>query len=384
MFFQYKLFIFAQNSFQIMKIAILGTRGIPNYHGGFEQFAEFFSLFLHKKGIDVYVYCSSIHPYKEQTYKGIRLIVCNDIEDKIGTAGQFLYDLNCILDARNRNFDVILQLGYTSSSIWSFLFPKNAIVVTNMDGLEWKRTKYNYFVQRFLKFAEKLAVKHSDYLISDSIGIQEFLQKTYKKESKYIAYGATLFDSPDQKKIQYLAEIPYSYDLLIARMEPENNLEIIIKGYLKKDSGRKLFLVGSHNATKFGKYLFEKYSSNESIVFLGPIYDMDTLNNLRYYSNLYFHGHSVGGTNPSLLEAMACNCCIVAHENVFNQSILNQDAFYFSDEYQLAEYLFLNKNQEAISLKIENNRHKIRHQYDWEVINTAYLDFISKCIKEKK
>ena len=384
MFFQYKLFIFAQNSFQIMKIAILGTRGIPNYHGGFEQFAEFFSLFLHKKGIDVYVYCSSIHPYKEQTYKGIRLIVCNDIEDKIGTAGQFLYDLNCILDARNRNFDVILQLGYTSSSIWSFLFPKNAIVVTNMDGLEWKRTKYNYFVQRFLKFAEKLAVKHSDYLISDSIGIQEFLQKTYKKESKYIAYGATLFDSPDQKKIQYLAEIPYSYDLLIARMEPENNLEIIIKGYLKKDSGRKLFLVGSHNATKFGKYLFGKYSSNESIVFLGPIYDMDTLNNLRYYSNLYFHGHSVGGTNPSLLEAMACNCCIVAHENVFNQSILNQDAFYFSDEYQLAEYLFLNKNQEAISLKIENNRHKIRHQYDWEVINTAYLDFISKCIKEKK
>jgi glycosyltransferase involved in cell wall biosynthesis len=384
MFFQYKLFIFAQNSFQIMKIAILGTRGIPNYHGGFEQFAEFFSLFLHKKGIDVYVYCSSIHPYKEQTYKGIRLIVCNDVEDKIGTAGQFLYDLNCILDARKRNFDVILQLGYTSSSIWSFLFPKNAIVVTNMDGLEWKRTKYNYFVQRFLKFAEKLAVKHSDYLISDSIGIQEFLQKTYKKESKYIAYGATLFDSPDQKKIQYLAEIPYSYDLLIARMEPENNVEVIIKGYLKKYSGRKLLLVGSYNATKFGKYLFEKYSSNESIVFLGPIYDMDTLNNLRYFSNLYFHGHSVGGTNPSLLEAMACNCCIVAHDNVFNQSILNQDAFYFSDEYQLAEYLFLNKNQEAISLKIENNRHKIRHQYDWEVINTAYLDFISKCIKEKK
>jgi glycosyltransferase involved in cell wall biosynthesis len=384
MFFQYKLFIFAQNSFQIMKIAILGTRGIPNYHGGFEQFAEFFSIFLHNKGIDTYVYCSSIHPYKENTYKDVKLIVCRDYEDKIGTAGQFLYDLNCILDARTRNFDVILQLGYTSSSIWSFLFPKNAIIVTNMDGLEWKRTKYNYFAQRFLKFAEKLAVKHSDYLISDSIGIKEFLQKKYNKESKYIAYGATLFDSPDPKKIQHLAEIPYSYDLLIARMEPENNVEVIIKGYLKKESGRKLLLVGSHNATKFGQYLFDKYGSEESIAFLGPIYDMDTLNNLRYYSNLYFHGHSVGGTNPSLLEAMACNCCIVAHDNVFNKSILNQEAFYFSNENQLAEYLLLNKNQEAISLKMENNRHKIRHQYDWELINTAYLDFISKCIKEKK
>jgi glycosyltransferase involved in cell wall biosynthesis len=367
-----------------MKIAILGTRGIPNYHGGFEQFAEFFSLFLHKKGIDVYVYCSSIHPYKESTYKNVKRIVCSDAEDKIGTAGQFLYDLNCILDSRKRNFDVILQLGYTSSSIWSFLFPKNAIIVTNMDGLEWKRTKYNSLVQKFLKFAESLAVRHSDYLISDSIGIQEFLKSKYNKESKYIAYGATMFDTPDQQKISQYADSPYSYDLLIARMEPENNVEIIIKGYLIKNCGRKLLIVGNHNATKFGRYLFETYSANESIVFLGPIYDMNTLDNLRYYSNLYFHGHSVGGTNPSLLEAMACSCCIVAHDNVFNKSILNDDAFYFSDENQLNEYLGVNKQQENILAKIENNKNKILHQFDWEVINNAYLDFIYKCIKNKK
>lgn len=382
--FKYKLYIFAQNSLHIMKIAILGTRGIPNYHGGFEQFAEFFSIFLHQKGIEVYVYCSSIHLYKESTYKNVKRIVCNDTEDKIGTAGQFLYDLNCIMDARKRNFDVILQLGYTSSSIWSFLFPKNALIVTNMDGLEWKRTKYNLIVQKFLMFAEKLAVKNSDYLISDSIGIQEFLEKKYKKESKYIAYGATLFDSPDFTKIQSIVGTPYSYDLLIARMEPENNVETIIKGYLKKDSSRKLLLVGNQEGTKFGKYLFEKYNANKSIVFLGAIYDMNTLDNLRYYSNLYFHGHSVGGTNPSLLEAMACNCCIVAHDNVFNKSILSDDAFYFSNENQLAEYLFLEKKQTDVLLKIENNNNKIRYQYDWDVINTAYLDFIKKCIEEKK
>ena len=367
-----------------MKIAILGTRGIPNYHGGFEQFAEFFSIFLHNKGIDAYVYCSSIHPYKENTYKNVKRIVCHDYEDKIGTAGQFLYDLNCILDARKRNFDVILQLGYTSSSIWSFLFPKTSIIVTNMDGLEWKRTKYNSMVQKFLMFAEKWAVNHSDYLISDSIGIQEYISKKYKKTSEFIAYGATLFDSPNLNKIQDIATIPYSYDLLIARMEPENNVETIIKGYLKKDAGRKLFLVGNYNGTKFGQYLHERYGSNESIVFLGSIYDMEILDNLRYYSNLYFHGHSVGGTNPSLLEAMACNCCIVAHDNVFNKSILNHDAFYFSDEQQLSEWLFLDKQQEDISLKIENNRNKIHNQYDWEVINKKYLEFIEKCLKEKQ
>lgn len=367
-----------------MKIAILGTRGIPNYHGGFEQFAEFFSVFLHQKGIAVYVYCSSIHPYKESTYKNVQRIVCDDAEGKIGTAGQFLYDLNCILDARKRNFDVILQLGYTSSSVWSFLFPKKAIIITNMDGLEWKRTKYNKSVQKFLKYAEKLAVKKSDYLISDSIGIQQFIKEKYKKDSEFIAYGATLFDSPEVEKIQPIVATPYSYDLLIARMEPENNIETIIKGYLKKDSGRKLFLIGNHNGTKFGQYLFEKYSPSESIVFLGPIYDMALLDNLRYYSNLYFHGHSVGGTNPSLLEAMACNCCIVAHNNVFNKSILNDDAFYFKDENELAEHLSLQKEQSEIALKLANNNNKITHQYSWEVINNAYLDFINKCIKQQQ
>lgn len=366
-----------------MKIAILGTRGIPNYHGGFEQFAEFFSVFLHQKGIDTYVYCSSIHPYKENTYKDVKRIVCTDYEDKIGTAGQFLYDLNCILDARKRNFDVILQLGYTSSSIWSFLFPKKSIIVTNMDGLEWKRSKYSKAVQKFLTYAERWAINYSDFLISDSIGIQEYIAHKYQKESEFIAYGATIFDTPDFDKIQNIVNAPYSYDLLIARMEPENNIETIIKGYLKKDCGRQLLLIGNHNGTSFGKYLHQTYSAHKSIVFLGAIYDMAVLDNLRYYSNLYFHGHSVGGTNPSLLEAMACSCCIVAHDNIFNGSILNQDALYFADENQLAEHLSADKRNEQIALKVQNNLQKIRNQYGWEIINTAYLDFIQKCLKNK-
>ena len=368
----------------MIKIAILGTRGIPNYHGGFEQFAEFFSVFLHGKEVDVYVYCSSIHPYKENTYKDVKRIVCRDYEDSIGTAGQFLFDLNCILDARKRNFDVVLQLGYTSSSIWSFLFPKDAIIITNMDGLEWKRTKYNFMVQKFLRFAEKLAINHSDFLISDSVGIQDYIWKQYNKTSEFIAYGATLFDCPDFSKMPPNVESPYTYDLVIARMEPENNVEVIIKGYLKKETGRKLLLVGNYEGTKFGQYLYENYSNYQSINFLGSIYDMATLNNLRYYSNLYFHGHSVGGTNPSLLEAMASNCCIVAHDNVFNKSILDHDAFYFSNEDQVAQFLDLDKQLETISIKIENNRNKISRLYDWEVINTSYLDFIKKCIAEKK
>lgn len=367
-----------------MKVAILGTRGIPNYHGGFEQFAEFFSVYLQLKGIEIYVYCSSKHPYNESTFNGVQRIVCSDPEDRIGTAGQFIYDLNCILDARKRNFDVILQLGYTSNSIWYFLLPKKPVIITNMDGLEWKRTKYSKPVQKFLKFAEKLAVKHSDYLIADSIGIQDYLKRVYRKNAVFIAYGATVFENVDAARLAAAGLKQYTYDMLIARMEPENNIEVIIKGYLLHPPGRKLLIIGSYHTTSFGQYLHRTYAKHPQLVFLGAVYDMELLNNLRYFSNIYFHGHSVGGTNPSLLEAMASNCCIVAHKNSFNQSILGNDAFYFEDEIQLAELLPLNKLQDDIQQKIKNNKNKIVQQYSWDVINASYLAFIQQCLEKKK
>src|SRR5690606_5763699 len=113
-----------------MKIAILGTRGIPNHYGGFEQFAEFFSVYLAQKGHEVYVYNSHNHPHQEPTFNGVNIIHCNDPEHKMGTFGQFIYDYNCIIDSRKRNFDIILQLGYTSNSIWFFLLPKKSYIVT--------------------------------------------------------------------------------------------------------------------------------------------------------------------------------------------------------------------------------------------------------------
>ena len=164
-----------------MKIAILGTRGIPNHYSGFEQFAEFFSVFLVEKGHDVYVYNSHDHLYQEKTFNGVNLIHQYDPEYKFGTFGQFIYDYNCIMDSRKRNFDIILQLGYTSNSIWFFLLPKKPIIITNMDGLEWKRSKYSKPVQQFLRFAERLAVKSSDFLISDSLGIQKYIDSKYCK-----------------------------------------------------------------------------------------------------------------------------------------------------------------------------------------------------------
>lgn len=363
-----------------MKIGILSTRGVPNYHGGFEQFAEFFSVYLAQEGHEVYVYNSSKHPFQESTFNGVNIIHCYDPEDKIGTVGQFIYDLNCILDSRKRRFDILLQLGYTSSTIWYKLLPKKATIITNMDGLEWKRSKYSKKAQKFLKYAERLGVKSSDFLVADSIGIQNYLKETYNVESKYIAYGAELFKSPELEKIEEYNVEPYNYNMLIARLEPENNIETILDGVALSEKKSPFLVVGKHDVNSYGKYLKDKFKNHKNIRFVGGIYDMNVLNNLRYYSNLYFHGHSVGGTNPSLLEAMSSKAFIIANDNQFNKLILNENAFYFETQEDVKEHID-KLSKENYSDKVENCFNTIEKHFSWDIINKEYLNFFYECKK---
>ncbi|WP_435354447.1 DUF1972 domain-containing protein [Emticicia sp. SJ17W-69] len=355
-----------------MKIAIIGTRGIPNNYGGFEQFAEYLAEGLIKRGISVSVYNSHNHPYQKKDWRGVEIIHCYDPEDKYGTAGQFIYDLNCILDTRKKDFDIILQLGYTSSTVWGWLLPSKSIITTNMDGLEWSRSKYSKPVQKFLQFAEYLGTKFSNYWISDSIGIQEYLVKKYQLNSTYIPYGSFVFDEPNSNILSDYMVSEYQYDMLIARLEPENNIETILDGVVKSNSKRPFLVVGKHE-TKFGEYLKNKFKATTSIVFVGGIYDINKLNNLRFFSNIYFHGHSVGGTNPSLLEAMASQALICANQNTFNAAILGDDAYYFTNLDDVVKVM-TSVNKLAEQKKIESNIDKIRELYSWDIIIDQYLE----------
>jgi len=359
-----------------MKIAIIGTRGIPNYYGGFEQFAQYLAKGLTQKGFEVTVYNSHTHPYQKKTWNGVNIVHCKDLEYKMGTAGQFIYDLNCILDARKKQYDVILQLGYTSNSVWGWLLPKKTIVTTNMDGLEWKRTKYSGLVRNFLKHAEKLAVKYSDHLIADSMGIQEYLYAKYNKQAVFIPYGADIFKDNHCLLLEEFDLTPYEYDMLIARLEPENSIEIILDGRAKSNCKRKFLVVGSHN-TSYGEYLKKKYAPFYDIKFIGGIYDINKLNNLRYYTNLYFHGHTVGGTNPSLLEAMASGSLVCANDNPFNRYILEADALYFKTPNDVTLYINEVKyNQPVYQQFIANNRKKIEEKYSWDNIINQYANHL--------
>lgn len=354
-----------------MKIAIIGTRGIPNHYGGFEQFAEYLAKGLVERGHDITVYNSHTHPYQASEWNGVKIVHCEDPEDKWGTAGQFAYDLNCILHARKQGYEIILQLGYTSSTVWGWLLPrKNCIITTNMDGLEWKRTKYSKPVRAFLKKAEWLGTVFSDHWIADSLGIQRYLKDKYNIPSTYIPYGALPFEDPDALVLDKYKVIKYGYNMLVARLEPENNIDTILEG-VSKASNQMVFLVIGKHTTKYGEYLKAKYAAFEMIKFVGGVYDIGELNNLRFYSNIYFHGHSVGGTNPSLLEAMASQAFICANQNEFNSTILEKDALYFANSSQVTEILDHTDKKDYAPF-VSNNLRKIKEIYDWSNIINQY------------
>lgn len=375
-----------------MKIAFVSTRGIPNNYGGFEQFAEYISVGLAQRGHEIVVYSPHFHPYKEDTYKGVRIKHIYSPETWLGSSvGSFFYDFSSLKDALEReHFDVIYEAGYTSivpAYIWfNVKNIKYPIFTTNMDGLEYKRTKFNKWVQKFIFWEERTTVKHSHYLIADNMGIHDYYKEKYGKESKFLAYGANIYDNYDARLLEEFGLKVDEYFLLIARLEPENNIEMAIKGYLQSNATDKpLIIVGKTN-TPHGKYLVEEYGSQSKVKFVGGIYDFDKLNSVRHFSYAYFHGHSVGGTNPSLLEAMASDCFILAHDNIFNRAVLKNNAVYYSSSRQVVSVLnrmddivIQHKNQ-----YIANNLEEICVEYSWEKLVDEHEQYFEWLLEQKR
>lgn len=366
-----------------MKIVFISTRGIPNNYGGFEQFAEQLSVRLAGKGHEVIVYSPHYHDYKKDEYNGVCIKHIYSPEPWMGSSvGSFFYDFLSFRDAlKKEKPDIIYVAGYTSivpAYIWYNVKKiKTPVVMTNMDGLEYKRTKFNRWVQFFLEWEERVTVKHSRFLIADNAGIQDYYKSKYGKASILLAYGADIPQSYDEQHISKLGLINNSYFLLVARMESENNITMAIEGYLaSKWKGRiPLIVVGNPN-TRHGKELVAKYGKETAVRFIGGIYDMDKLNSLRHFSFAYFHGHSVGGTNPSLLEAMACGCFILSHDNLFNKSVLGTNALYYTDEQEITSILDdLDKTIAKRDFFTAHNLQAIRDNYSWGKLSDAYEMF---------
>jgi glycosyltransferase involved in cell wall biosynthesis len=363
-----------------LNIAILGTRGIPNRYGGFEACAEQLATRLTKMGHGVAVYCGHDHEVQASTWKGVKRILKKNPEKLLGSFGQFIYDLYCNLDARKRDFDVILHLGYTSDSIWYRFWTGKSIHLVNMDGMEWKREKYGSLTKRFLRWAESLATLRADALVADNPAIEAYLAEKYTRPVHMIPYGAIIPGSFSQDILREKNLRPHEYDLMVARMEPENNIREAIEAKLISGDDNPLVITANRN--KYASSLQKIYGAKEDIIFTGPVYEAKDIQSLRHYSRYYIHGHSAGGTNPSLLEAMACGCNIIAHHNVYNEAVLGNNATYFYSKEELARQLSYGPAEEEQS-RIQLNINKIRDVYSWERVTRDYEKLMQHAIKCK-
>lgn len=359
-----------------MKIAILGTRGIPNNYGGFEQFAENLSIRLAELDHEVTVFNPSYHLYNENTYKNVNIVKISCNEKIISGAAHFFYDYSCLKYAIKHKTDIVLICGYgTSAPAIALLNKHHTKVMTNMDGFEWKRKKYNYLTKKLLKWFEKITVKHSDVIIADHSIIQHYYLNKYNIKTELISYGAEIPLCFDESVLSKYGLSKNNYFLVVARDEPENQIEFIISAWKKSDTMNKLCIVT--NMLR----LSNKYSNEDNLVFIVGLYDFDQLSNLRHYSLACIHGHTVGGTNPSLLEAMAAQSFIIAHENPFHKEILENNASYFISESLLSSLLNnFPYNSEKTEKAISSNLNKIKGDYQWSAVTDKYLEEFKKLV----
>ena len=356
-----------------MKIAITGTRGIPNRYGGFEQFAQKLSIGLAARGHDVWVYNTRNHIYQKPVYRGVRIISKISPEGLLGPMANYLYDFVCLRDAIRRHADIILECGFASASpCYPYLNLKRTRLITHMDGMEWKRTKWGKYTRRIIRKSIVKTIRYSDALVCDHLEMFKFYAMNYGQQPEYIPFGADIIQAADRTVLEAMKLERGRYYLVTARLEPENNIRDIILGYLSAKLSEPLVVVGDYSG-KYGQRIHREFSEKEGIIFAGGIYHEESLDNLRHFCKALIHGHSVGGTNPSLLEAMAAGAWILAHDNPFNRYILEEDALYFNAMDDLA--VILKKTNGGFSKSMEmigNNREKIRTQYQWQDIISKY------------
>nr|WP_217273012.1 DUF1972 domain-containing protein [Vibrio coralliilyticus] len=347
-----------------MRVAVVGTVGIPACYGGFESLVENLTA-QQQSDVQYIVFCSK-KSYKEQldTYNDAELIylpLCANGSQSVP------YDILSLIKCWTMKPDVVLILGVSGCLFLPmFRLFSSAKVVTNIDGLEWKRDKWGKWAKKFLKWSEFFAVKFSDVVITDNQAIGDYVKSEYDTISSTIAYGG---DHALRENV-YFGDVEESYALGLCRIEPENNVAMILEAFSQSTS--KIKFVGNWNYSEFGRVLREKYSVFPNIELYDPIYDLDELYKLRRGCSLYLHGHSAGGTNPSLVEMMHFSVPIFAYDCVFNRYSTDNLAHYFSSTKDLLTLIsdtsLISKNKNAESMKyIAKNR------YTWREISRMYI-----------
>lgn len=320
------------------RVQILGTRGIPGSHGGFETFAEQLALYLTERGWEVTVYCQDRGraPVLEDNWNGINRVVVST--SSMSSLASIYFDWLTTVYAGRRG-ELALVLGYNTAVFCGLLRLRGVPCLINMDGLEWKRKKWSWPARAWLYFNERLGCIFGNHLIADHPEIANHLQtRTSKERITTIPYGSNAVgDRPSDVLDGYGLEAN-NYALIIARAEPENSLLEIVSAFSSRRRNMKLFVLGRYT-DRFEYQRKVRAVASDEVIFPGAIYEREVVETLRRHTALYIHGHQVGGTNPSLVEALGAGSPVLAHDNVFNRWVAGKGATYFSDEKECASSL---------------------------------------------
>lgn len=353
------------------KIAILGTVGVPAKYGGFETLAENLIKYHDSASLKslLTVYCSSkSYPYKEGNYLSAQL---KYVPLNANGAQSIPYDIVSLFSAVWNRSDVILLLGVSGAiSLPLVRFFSSARIITNIDGIEWRREKWQGWAKRFLRISEKIAVRFSHEVISDNAEIAKYVKHTYALDSHVIAYGGDHAVAEEAVEVGEFA-LPVSYAFSVCRIESENNVHVILEAFSKLDS-HHLVMVGNWNNSEYGRAVRERYSACKNLFLLDPIYDLGKLKTLRSRASLYVHGHSAGGTNPSLVEAMHFGKAVLATDCDYNRNCVEDKALFFSDAESLQQ-LIKSLDKIVVDNVGQDMLEIARRRYTWNIVARQYF-----------
>ncbi|MBL1376556.1 DUF1972 domain-containing protein [Zobellella iuensis] len=318
---------------------ILGIRGVPAQHGGFETFAEKLSLYLVGKGWQVTVYCQEegsgdVYESDWQGVHRIHIPVCRG-----GAAGTVIFDWKATRDALSRD-GLFLTLGYNTACFNLMQRLKGQTNVINMDGIEWRRDKWGPVAKTWFWLNERAGCWIGNHLVADHPKIKDHLATRVRRDKiTMIPYGGDEVAAAEASLLAPYGVEPRQFSVIIARPEPENSFLEMVRAFSLKHRNHKLVVLGNFSPDTNAFHREVMKAASDEVIFPGAIYETATVQALRFFARFYLHGHRVGGTNPSLVEALGAGCAVIAHDNHFNRWVAGPDAAYFKDEAACAEWL---------------------------------------------
>jgi len=357
-------------------LRILGIRGVPAAHGGFETFAENLSLYLVAQGWRVFVYCQEegTGPMSMDSWRGvdrIRVPVRGN-----GAASTVHFDWICTRDAASRG-DLCLTLGYNTALFSALLKARGVPNLINMDGVEWRRSKWSIPARWWFRVNDWLGCWLADHLIADHPSIVDLLvRRTRRERIAMIPYGAEQLSGVSVKPLAAFGLEPGRYFTLIARPEPENSLLEIVTAFSRRPRGCKLVVLGDYYP-QVPYHARVMRAAGSEVIFLGAVYDRAVLNALRYHCLGYLHGHRVGGTNPSLVEAMGAGNAVIAHDNPYNRWVAGEGALYFRSADDVDWAITQLEAFPRLRLQLaQASRSRAAEAFTWERVLRAYQNLL--------